>query len=40
MISALGTAPMNGPNTGMTFVTPTIVAISAVYGIFMSAMQM
>ena len=40
MMSALGTAPIKGPKTGMTFVTPTIVAISAVYGIFISAMQM
>lgn len=34
MRNALGTAPMIGPKNGMTFVTPTIVATSAVNGIF------
>ena len=29
---ALGIAPMYGPKTGMTFVTPTIVAMSTGYG--------
>ena len=32
--NALGTAPIYGPNTGITFVTPTITLISSEYGSF------
>ncbi len=40
MISALGTAPMNGPKKGITFVTPTITLTSSAYGMFSSAQPM
>ena len=35
-IRILGTAPKNGPNTGIIFVTPTTTLISGVYGIFIN----
>ena len=39
MISAVGTAPINGPNTGMMFVTATITLTSTTYGMPMIAQQ-
>ena len=39
MMSAVGTAPMNGPKTGMMFVTPTTTLTSTTYGMRMIAQQ-
>ena len=35
--NALGTAPINGPKNGITFVTPTMTLTSSAYGMFSSA---